>query len=614
MLKARGAERKRFRVAIFVPSLLLLDQTEKQLNDWASDYTVGVVGGVREEIEGYDIIVCTYASVDKIVDLEFDLIIVDEAHRMETKVHRMRAEMIDTMVADAFIHASASLDKSEKFDYEYNLENAIAAGHLVDYNIVVPVFETKSDNKAALCALIEEHAEFTHILAYCNTLKSARGFSELLNIKGIPAAHFDGKTPIVERQEIIREFQAGMWRVIVTVYTLSEGVDIPEANTCMFVETRSSPINVQQCVGRVLRLCPRNGKSLAYVVLPAVDESKALDKFIRITSMQDSRVKKALECKNDSKTPRGRIEIISNVETANSEMRYVGIYDRLGKSLKIDYLWDETYDRLFYHMTTYKRYPSGKIRDQRRLYLWYIKMRNHKIAGWLTDEQIAKLEAIPKWYWSASKKWSDKFDILKRFIEDNGRYPIKGEKVGNFDVGQWCTNYRSRKTRDALSAKQIKMFENIRTWTWGSLRDMRWFEMLGLVQAYINENEKLPAQKTFVDGKDIGDWLQQNRTAKKNDKISVERVKALEALRYDDKPVWTWGRMDEWDQWYALILKFVEEYNVTPGCKKVYEGHQLGAWYRSMKRARANNKTGILTPYRLELLKELPGWDDDAAE
>ena len=56
--------------------------------------------------------------------------------------------------------------------------------------------------------------------------------------------------------------------VMVTVEVLGEGINIRNADTCMFVEPRNSYRSVIQAIGRVLRHHP--SKTLAHVVFPAM--------------------------------------------------------------------------------------------------------------------------------------------------------------------------------------------------------------------------------------------------------------------------------------------------------------------------------------------------------
>ena len=84
-------------------------------------------------------------------------------------------------------------------------------------------------------------------------------FAHMLLDVGIAADHYNAQTLALQRQEILSNFQRreahGGLRVLVTVDVLSEGVDLPAADTCLFVAPRRG-IRLRQCVGRVLRTHP----------------------------------------------------------------------------------------------------------------------------------------------------------------------------------------------------------------------------------------------------------------------------------------------------------------------------------------------------------------------
>ena len=100
----------------------------------------------------------------------------------------------------------------------------------------------------------------------------------------IEVDHLDARTPAVERASLIaglRRHAAGdgaegertaaeptTCRVLSNVRVLSEGVDVPALDAVVFLESRSSPIDVTQAVGRVMRRAP--GKEIGYIVIPVV--------------------------------------------------------------------------------------------------------------------------------------------------------------------------------------------------------------------------------------------------------------------------------------------------------------------------------------------------------
>jgi predicted helicase len=86
------------------------------------------------------------------------------------------------------------------------------------------------------------------------------------------AKHVDGSMNATEKESKIswlkQEAGPDVCRILSNVRCLSEGVDVPALDAVLFLAPRSSPVEVVQSVGRVMRRSP--GKKLGYVVLPVV--------------------------------------------------------------------------------------------------------------------------------------------------------------------------------------------------------------------------------------------------------------------------------------------------------------------------------------------------------
>src|SRR5438132_1178330 len=75
-----------------------------------------------------------------------------------------------------------------------------------------------------------------------------------------------GNTSMTNRSKIINEFEKSNISIICSARVLNEGIDIPCVNTVMFVNSRSSTIDVTQCLGRCMRLYKNQTKST--VIIP----------------------------------------------------------------------------------------------------------------------------------------------------------------------------------------------------------------------------------------------------------------------------------------------------------------------------------------------------------
>ncbi len=86
------------------------------------------------------------------------------------------------------------------------------------------------------------------------------------------AKHVDGKTNIMIRNRMLDWLREGgndednTCRLLSNARCLTEGVDVPALDACVFLNPRDSVIDVVQAVGRVMRNAP--GKNYGYIIVP----------------------------------------------------------------------------------------------------------------------------------------------------------------------------------------------------------------------------------------------------------------------------------------------------------------------------------------------------------
>ncbi len=126
-------------------------------------------------------------------------------------------------------------------------------------------------------------------IAFCSTIQTSkkvaaawervaewhRSRNEEGEFLAVDVDHLDASTPAVERASLIGGLRrhaegesAPLCRMLTNVRVLSEGVDVPALDAVVFLESRSSPIDVTQAVGRVMRRTSE--KDMGYIVIPVV--------------------------------------------------------------------------------------------------------------------------------------------------------------------------------------------------------------------------------------------------------------------------------------------------------------------------------------------------------
>ena len=245
-------------VLIIVPLRALLDQFAP---DFPGFCKVGMGHNKKIDFEAKGFIAVT-DSVHLLEKVKFDSIFVDEAH------HPLPARLPKSRELYQF---SATYGENVNVDFRYPMGKAIEDEVVCDYDITVPVLTAHHAYVCLADLLLKQAGKFRRVLAYCNSVAAAKRFRMVLKEVGLAAWHINGNTPLKRRNAVIEEFAGALQKpvhILVTVEVLGEGINIPNADTCMFVEPRRSYRSIVQAIGRVLRHHPE--KTLAHVILPAV--------------------------------------------------------------------------------------------------------------------------------------------------------------------------------------------------------------------------------------------------------------------------------------------------------------------------------------------------------
>lgn len=95
--------------------------------------------------------------------------------------------------------------------------------------------------------LLEQHVN-DRVIIFTNDNESVYALARRLLIP--PITH---QTPTKERREILKNFRAGRWPVVVTSRVLNEGVDVPEARVAIVLSGSGTVREHVQRLGRILR-------------------------------------------------------------------------------------------------------------------------------------------------------------------------------------------------------------------------------------------------------------------------------------------------------------------------------------------------------------------------
>ena len=272
-----------------MPLRALLDQFAV---DFPGFCKVGMGHNEKIDVGAKDFIAVS-RSVHLLKKLRFDAVFVDEAHHPLPPKLPKRKQLFQF---------SATLEKEEGIDFQYTMGKAIEDEVLCDYDITVPAVIAHHAYVCLADLLLKQAGRFRRVLAYCNTVAEAKRFQMVLKELGLAAWHINAKTGWKQRKRVVDEFTGSLQKpvhVLVTVEVLGEGINIPNADTCMFVEPRNSYRSIIQAIGRVLRHHP--AKPLGHIILPAVAvPERGPDQALAPGSSTEPGLKQTKDCKEKS--------------------------------------------------------------------------------------------------------------------------------------------------------------------------------------------------------------------------------------------------------------------------------------------------------------------------
>lgn len=439
-------------VLILVPRIILLEQTNECFKSW--QINAALIGS------GFDtyptnVTICVYNSIDKVKDFKWDYIIIDEAHHIESRksLYDDEPKYLDTILLLTqqinTIKFSASLINGH---YEYNLRQAIDEKVLVDYQLHIPYYKNSTYDEAIINYL-NMHPEYTSVIGFCNNVENCKKYKSLLLSHNYKAEIITGNSTAKERNQMLADFKEGKFQILLSVYVLSEGINLPFVNTVMFLDNRKSKINVLQCMLRCLRL--HKQKTIGHIVLPCVDELKTngskMMKIIHQIASNDQKLNNIFKTDNIShmlqiEKVKNEIVDVSQIDDTeynnikelyeviyNSQLNMVNGHGDIIKCLKIYKEYHDEVGRMIKNRDTviFKNvYISGGVLSKIRY-----NLKSH-MYDLILDKINAIYPELYQWYLKNKDKVSTPFDVkiyaFKYFYDKYGREMVQEDPSFKF--------------------------------------------------------------------------------------------------------------------------------------------------------------------------------------
>ena len=635
------ADNPNFRCVFFVPTKSVAHDVAATFTDFGLPCALLHSSYKCPNLARACVIVCCYGSALRLAGQQFTHVYVDEAHHLENVELRAAPAIrpylhaIADMPAELRIEISATF-RARDLDLCVGHDAAVSEKIVLPLRYIIPQYNGADRMSAVANYLVANTHIHRRVLAYCNTEREALRFAEVARQAGLLAETIFGKTTMRQRAELLEQFVDGRARVLVSVGTLCEGVDIRAADTCVFVEARSSRINVWQCIGRVMRV--HEGKQWGWVILPTTAENTELRRFADIVRVHDPTA--FVRGK-----PGERIEAVCGEWHADENFDGTCEYETLEAALCGEWWqklgWLREYvaaeERLPSNLTIWVRPVDGQ---KWKIGSWIKGQRRNRKNGKLSEDRVRGLGTIPGWFWEDEKMknaakvqpWPEWLEVLREYVAAEERLPTEktiwtrpadGQK---WKIGIWISSQRQARKKGKLSEDRIQELETIPGWFWESekMKNMAkvqpWPEWLEVLREYVAAEGCLPSQKTIwvrpVDGSKwkIGSWVRSQRSNRKNGKLLEDRVRELETVPgwiWEDKKKKNMAKVQPWPEWLEVLREYIAAEGCMPSSSTVWmrpaddQKWKIGSWVRSQ---RTNRKKGKLSEDRAQMLETVPGW------
>ena len=176
------------------------------------------------------------------------------------------------------------------------------------------------------------------------------------------------------------------------------------------------------------------------------------------------------------------------------------------------------------------RVPDKYIEAGVNLGTWLGTQRTRRNR--LTDEQTARLKALPDWTWDARlDPWEETFALLVGYVQREGtaRVPQRHIEAG-VNLGTWVNTQRRK--RHLMDAGRRDHLQGLPHWSWNPRKDP-WEEHFDALTTYVQRvgNARVPREHEEGDLR-LGNWVKRQRSA-------IERLEPDQRTRLEALPEWT---------------------------------------------------------------------------
>ena len=442
---------------------------------------------------------------------------------------------------------------------------------------------------------------------------------------GFLTGRVHGGMPVSHRQEVLHTVGArdGRLKVISNCRVLGEGVDVPAVDMVVFVDAKSSHVDILQSMARASRVSP--GKTRGLVLVMAGEGALEID-VLRAFAESDEELREAFDLMAREQARTGRTMRVDELPPA-----VLRLWGGNGVELERMVGWLSTsvrdlagpWERKHGLLLAYKAreghcdVPNQHQEQGDALGGWLARQRTAYKRGTLEARRAAALDAAGVVWDVLGAAWERRHGLLLEFKarEEHCDVPQKHEEQGDA-LGEWLARQRAAYKGGTLDVRRVTALEAVgalslnvtdQAAAWEQRRTL-------LLEFKAREGHCDVPQKHEEQGDALGKWLARQRAAYKGGTLDSRRAAALEAAGV---ALTATDHAAAWERMHGLLLAFKAreghcEVPTEGHCEPGEQGDKLGGW---LGWQRVAYKRGSLEEQRVTAL-DAAGvvWDPVEAE
>lgn len=562
--------------------------------------------------QGPRVILTTYASAPLVGGVlrsmrrKASILVADEAHRAVSGGHYSSVVRDSDLKVDKRVFLTAtprilrpqdkarsallSMDDETMFgpvSYRMSFSEAIQKDLLADYDVyVIAAFDRQARDDVTLAKSVKTPSGVvparqaataravidlcagkgaTRVISFHNSIKSAKEMASHIDVnfrrgkKRAWSQVVSSEMNAQQRAVVLRRLSQNESSVgvVTNARCLSEGIDLPSLDAVVFADPKSSQTEIVQAVGRALRKSAKGTRGMVVVPFPVLAGQDAEEALSASDFDVVWRVIRALRAHDEV--------LAEELDAARTAMGS-------GASWSV----------------------PGKIR--------VVGLSSRVLAAF---ERAFTTRLIEE----TSDEWEEWFGALQSYAKQTGsarikvseRVPIRGAAR---NLGRWADKQRARwRDSDILPERKAKL-ESLPGWAW-NLNDAAFLDTLECLIAFEKKfHHASPGQDEVYMDRAIGRWVVKQRGIYRREKLSQDRIEALEAV-----PGWTWNpREDRFRRELGAMSAYVDlAGDISPRPGTVHDGVDLNDWSERTRNLRNTNR---LSKEREALMQPLleAGW------